>query len=260
MQESMYSALFGAMNQEFRLDIIANNLANANTTGYKTDKLAFKDVFVNFAHDNIREPVMNLRSDPLFPRAVNMAKPRIAVSRTDFSQGSLQQSDNPLDMAISGEGFFKIRTDNGDFYSRDGHFTLNNEGLVVNGRGQFLLGDGGPIAIPPGTASVVINSQGQLFADGNLVDTVQKVTVDNLDGLEKFGQNMFKPRTEGAVAEQPADGATIEQGFLEKPNVEVVTEMVNMIETQRAFEAYQKTITNSQETDLKAIQQVGTVR
>jgi len=260
MQESMYSALFGALNQEHRLDIIANNLANANTNGYKTDQLAFKDVFVNYAHDNIREPTLNLRSDPLFPSPVNMAKPRIAVSRTDFSQGPLQQTDNALDLAIAGDGFFKIRTDNGDFYSRDGAFTLNNEGLVVNGRGQFLLGDGGPVAIPPGASSVVIDSQGQIFADNLLVDTIQKVTVDNLDGLEKLGANMFRPRAQGAVVEQPAEDAEIQQGFLEKPNVEVVLEMVNMIETQRAFEAYQKTITTSQEVDLKAIQQVGTSR
>ncbi len=258
MQESMYSALFGALNQEHRLDIIANNLANANTTGYKTDQLAFKDVFVNYAHDAIREPTLHLRADPLFPKPMYMAKPRLAVSRTDFSQGPLHQSDNPLDMAIAGEGFFKIRTDTGDYYSRDGHFTLNSEGIVVNGRGQQLLGQGGPISIPPGSGTVVINGQGQIFADNELLDTVLKVTVDNLDGLEKLGANMFRPRAQGAVAELPADEATIEQGFLEKPNVEVVLEMVNMIETQRAFEAYQKTITTAQETDLKAIQQVGT--
>lgn len=260
MQESMYSALFGALNQEHRLDIIANNLANANTTGYKTDQLAFKDVFVNYAHDNIREPTLNLRSDPLFPRPVNMAKPRIAVSRTDFSQGPLHRTDNALDMAVAGEGFFKVRTGNGDFYTRDGAFTLNNEGLVVNNRGDFLLGEGGPIAIPPGTSSVVIDGAGQIFADGEQVDVIAKVTVDDLDSLEKIGANMFRPKDGAAVAELPAEDATIEQGFLEKPNVEVVLEMVNMIETQRAFEAYQKTISSSNEVDLKAIQQVGTTR
>lgn len=257
MQQSMYSALFGALTQEHRMDVIANNLANVNTTGYKQDRMAFKDVFVRFAHDAIREPILNIRDKPLFPEPHYLAKNRIAVSRTDFSQGSLKKSDNPLDLAISGEGFFKVQAqDGGQHYTRNGNFFRNAEGLMVNGNGDLLLGEGGPIALPAG-GTVEIDGRGNIRVDNAPLDTIQLVTVDNPDGLEKFGKNYYRPRAPGAVAEAPAAEAVIEQGYLEAPNVEIVQEMVNMIEVQRSFEAYSKVMTTSSEIDSRAIQQVG---
>jgi len=253
MQQSMYSALFGALTQEHRLSVIANNLANVNTTGYKQDRMAFKDVFVRYAHDAIREPILNIRDEALFPEPRYMAKNRIALAQIDFSQGSLKQTGNALDVAISGEGFFKVQTADGDeYYSRDGAFLLSPEGLLINSNGDRVLGQGGPVAIPPGQ-TVEIDGRGNIRVDGNLVDTLQVVNVDNPHGLEKVGNNHFRPKAAGAAGEIPADGATVAQGFLEAPNVEVVTEMVNMIEVQRGFEAYSKLIQNSQEIDTKAI-------
>ena len=90
MQDALFSGLFGALTTEHRMNFIANNLANVNTHGYKRDTLAFKDTMASYAHDEIREPLMNLRSDPLFPEPKNVARPRVAVSRIDFSQGSMQ--------------------------------------------------------------------------------------------------------------------------------------------------------------------------
>lgn len=258
MQDGMYTALFGALTQEHRMNTIANNLANVNTTGYKQDRMAFKDVFVRFAHDVIREPILNARDKGLFPQPDYMAKVRIAESRVDFSQGSLKKSDNPLDIAISGEGFFKVRTADGDFYTRNGHFTLSPEGFIVNGAGHQLLGEGGPITVPPNTR-LSITSDGQIFADNAALDAIQLVTVDDLTALRKVGQNNFEINPDRIAAEQPAEEATVAQGFLEAPNVEIVTEMVKMIETQRSFEAYQKAIKTSKETDSKAINEVGKV-
>lgn len=253
MQQSMYSALFGALTQEHRLNVIANNLANVNTTGYKQDRMAFKDVFVRYAHDSIREPILNLRDKPLFPDPHYLAKNRIALAQIDFSQGSLRQTGNALDVAIVGEGFFKVQAADGEqYYSRDGSFHLNAEGLLVNMNEDLVMGQGGPVALPPGSR-VEIDGTGNIRVDGALVDTLQVVGVDNPDGLEKVGNNHYRAKAAGAVAEQAAPGVTVEQGYLEAPNVEVVTEMVNMIEVQRGFEAYTKLIQTTNDIDTRAI-------
>jgi flagellar basal-body rod protein FlgG len=254
----MYSAMFGALTQEHRLNIIANNLANVNTTGYKRDQMAFKDVFVRFAHDEIREATFNLKSEQLFPDPDHYAKPRIAVAQIDFEQGSLKQTGGPLDVALSGEGFFKVRTPEGeDFYTRGGAFHVNAVGQLVNGNGHQVLGEGGPIELPGEGGQVTVSGSGQIFVDGDEVDALTVVGVDNPQVLEKVGHTYFRIRTPGAAAEIPVPETVVEQGYLEMPNVEVVTEMVNMIEAHRAFEAYQKIITNTRETDSKATDQVG---
>lgn len=253
MQQSIHSALFGALSQEHRLDIIANNLANVNTTGYKQDRMAFKDVFVLFAHDSIREPILNLRDKPLFPEPHYLAENRIALAQIDFSQGSLRETGNPLDVAISGEGFFKVRDAQGNqYYSRDGALSLSADGQLINANGDHILGQGGPVTIPSGS-SLVIDGAGNITVDGAVVDTLQLVNVENLTGLEKVGKNYFKPMVPDGAREIPAVEASVQQGYLEAPNVEVVTEMVNMIEVQRGFEAYSKIIQTTNDIDTKAI-------
>ncbi len=259
MQDSAYSALFGALSNEHRLDVIANNLANANTTGYKRDQLAFEDVFVEFAHDIIREPVTNLRADPLFPPAINMSKTRLAGTRIDLSQGSMKNTGGPLDFAIAGDGFFRIRTAQGDFLSRNGHFQVTADGNLVTEQGYAVLGGAGEIALPPGS-KVVVNDAGEIFADGELVDAFNLVTVDEPRALEKLGSNLFRIADGAEAGEIPAENAVVNQGFLETANVNVVEEMVGMIETHRAFEAYQKMIRETNEMDTKAITKVGMYR
>lgn len=259
MQDAMFSGLFGALTTEHRMNFIANNLANVNTNGYKKDTVAFKDTMASFAHDEIREPLMNCRSKPLFPEPKNMARPRIAVSQTDFSQGSMHFTGDPLDLAITGDGFFKVTTPTGDFYSRNGHFLRTADGTVVTPQGWPVQGAGGPIVIPAGTRSVHISEDGQVFGDGEAIDNINIVTVDNLTNLEKMGRNLYRPRPNVNVVEQDAlaGGARVAQGFIETSNVEVVSEMVNMIETNRQFEAYQKVMQSSDSVDREAISKVG---
>jgi flagellar basal-body rod protein FlgG len=256
MQESMYSGLFGALTTEHRLNSIANNLANVNTTGYKRDALAFRDTFIMFAHDRIMEPVANVRSEKLFPDPKHMARPRLAVSLTDFSQGSLSATSDPLDVAISGEGFFTVRAPQGDYYSRNGHFKLTPDGTLITEQGFPVLGDGGELTIPEGARDVLIAEDGRIFADGVEAGQISMVSVDDLSKLEKLGGNMYRARTGAQVEEIEASGFMV-QGFLEKPNVDVVYEMVNMIEAQRQFEAYQKVMQSSDSTDREAITRVG---
>lgn len=259
MQDMMFSSLFGALSNEHRMNFIANNLANVNTNGYKRDMLAFKDTMASFAHDEIREPLQHVRSTPLFPEPKNMARPRIAVSHTDFTQGAMHFTGNSTDLAITGNGFFKVNTPNGEYYSRDGHFVINGEGVMVTAQGWPVQGTGGDITIPPGTRDVHISYDGQVLADGEAINGINLVTVDNLQNLEKLGSNLLRARPDVQVAEENAlpGGARISQGFLEKANVEVVTEMVNMIETNRQYEAYSKMMQTSDAVDKEAISRVG---
>ncbi len=259
MQDGMLSGLFGALTTEHRMNFIANNLANVNTTGYKRDTVAFKDTMASYAHDEIREPLMTVRSKPLFPEPKNMVRPRVAVSQVDFSQGSMHATGNPLDLAIAGDGFFKINTPGGTYYTRDGHFVLSGDGTLMTPQGWTVQSDGGQITIPQGTRHVMISEDGQVFADEEQMGTIDVVTVDDLTKMEKYGRNLYRPRPGSDVAEQNAfDGQTrLAQGFTEKANVEVVYEMVNMIETNRLFEAYQKIIQSSDTMDRDAISRVG---
>ena len=259
MQESMYSGLFGALTNEYRMANIANNLANVNTAGYKRDVLSFKDTFQMFAHDVVMEPVNNLRSQKLLPDPQHMARPRIAATKTDFSQGAMKYTGNPLDIAIAGEGFFTFQANGENFYSRDGHFIVNAEGQLVTPQGFSVLGAGGAeLTIPAGTKDIHLASDGTLFADAEIVGQIQIRTVDNLEGLQKVGQNLYRIRDGSGAAEIDApERTTLEQGYIETANVEVVYEMVNMIEAQRQFEAYQKVMQTSDALDREATNKIG---
>jgi flagellar basal-body rod protein FlgG len=262
MQNAMFSGVFAALTTEHRMAVISNNLANVNTTGYKADTMAFKDTMLFFAHDFIREPLENLRSKPLFPESQLRARTRIAAEKTDFSQGSMQYTGNTLDFAITGDGFFRIQTPLGDFLSRGGNFCQNADGTLVTKQGWPVLGAAGPIQIPAGTRGIHVTSDGRVFADDAEVGVFDITTVDRLDGLEKVGHNLYRLRA-GSTAEEldpRPDGTMVNQGYTEAANVNAVTEMVNMIEVQRFFEAQQKVIQSADAVDREAITRVGRAR
>ncbi len=256
MQNAMYSGLFGALSNEHRMNSIANNLANVNTTGYKRDVLAFKDTFAMYAHDQIIEPVTHLRAKPMFPEPQHIARARIATSQTDFGQGSLKITGAPFDVAISGEGFFKVQTPQGEFYTRNGHFRQTADGLLITEQGFPVLGDGGEITLPPGTSNFNITEDGRIFADGNLAGQIALVNVDEPRNLEKMGYNLYRTKEGAEVTEEPSTGF-MAQGFLETANVDAVYEMVNMIEAQRQFEAYTKVMQTADGLDKEAITKIG---
>ena len=254
MEMSMYSALFGALSTEMRLNLSANNLANVNTTGYKRDRVSFEDTFLRYAHDYHVDPRGNLREKELLPRADVIAKPRLAEQRIDFSQGALQLTGNPLDVAIQGDGFFKVAGPGGAYYTRNGAFHRNADGMLVTDQDMPVLGNGGPIQIPEGR-TVTIDGAGAIYVDDAQVGQLDVVRVQNPEVLQKYGSNLYTAQSGTTAQEGPAEAGRTEvaQGYLEKPNVEVVEEMVSMIETQRTFEAYQKIMTNSSELDNKSI-------
>ena len=256
MQNAMYTALFGALSNEHRLNSIANNLANVNTTGYKRDQLAFRDTFAMYAHDQVMEAQAHVRQEKLLPDPQHVAKPRIAYAKTDFEQGALKITGAPLDVAISGNGFFKVQTPQGEFYSRNGHFRMTAEGLLITEQGFPVLGDGGEITIPPGYKQINIAESGEIYADGALVGQIGIVDVDNPVNLEKLGGNMYRPRPGTEVAEIEAEGI-VAQGYLEVSNVNAVYEMVNMIEAQRQYEAFSKVMQTADTIDKEAYNKLG---
>ncbi|WP_428560138.1 MAG: flagellar basal-body rod protein FlgF [Solidesulfovibrio sp. DCME] len=254
MEMSMYSAVFGALSTEMRLNLSANNLANVNTTGYKRDRVSFEDVFFRYAHDYHVDPRGDLREKELLPRAELIAKPRLAEQKIDFSQGALQATGNPLDLALQGQGFFKVAAPGGSYYTRNGAFHRNADGMLVTDQDYPVLGNGGPIQIPEGK-TVTVDSAGMIYVDSAQVGQLDVVTVQNPEALQKFGSNLYMPQTGTTIQEGVAQAGRTEvaQGYLEKPNVEVVEEMINMIETQRTYEAYQKVMSSSSELDTKVI-------
>ena len=255
----MYSALFGALSNEHRMNSIANNLANVNTTGFKRDMLSFKDTFAMYAHDQIMEPMVNLRSKKLFPEPQHLSRTRIAQAQVDFDQGSLKVTGAPFDVAISGNGFFKVRTPQGDFYTRNGHFRMTGEGMLITEQGYPVLGNGGEVTLPDGVKNFTIAENGDIYGDGQAMGSIDLVEVDNPLGLEKLGSNMYRPRVGSDVQEVESKSYMV-QGFLEVSNVNPVYEMVNMIEAQRQFEAYAKVMQTTEAIDKETITKVGRSR
>ncbi len=261
MQDSMYSAFFGAMSQEARMNIITNNLANVNTSGYRRQEVAFEDVFTRFASD-YADPNTTLENRILWPEAKLRSQTRVSPSHIVFEQGGLKNTGNQLDLAIAGEGFFEVQTlDGATAYTRNGSFYRDPEtGAMITGQRFQLLGQDGPIIIPEEAVNISISEAGQVLADGEVLDIINVSTFDNLNVLEKMGRQLLKVRQGVDAQPQPAQNAVVRQGYLEDSNVDVVYEMVNMISTMRHFEAMQKMVTTTHEKDQQVIRDVGTTR
>jgi flagellar basal-body rod protein FlgG len=241
----MYLAAAGALVQQMRLELLSNNVANINTIGYKAEKAVFR--VDDGAAATPPTPSIDL-VQPLSPHA----PPFSAV--IDFSQGAIQTTGNPLDVAINGDGFFSIQTPDGLQYTRQGSFTLNTEGVLVTQDGYAVMGEGGEIALDEGT--VEIDMQGTLYVDGDEVGRLQITNFPNHGSLKKTGNGRFT-LTDPAVQGRRPEDTIVRQGHLESANVNPVLAMTEMIETSRAFEAYQKVIQSADQATAKSISDVG---
>lgn len=256
MRESMYSAIFGAMTNEHRLDVIANNLANASTNGYKKDSYAFQDTFQRFAHDYLVDAKPYVQAESIWPKPYIQARPRMSGQFSDMSQGSLQMTDNALDVALVGEGFFKVRTPEGDFLTRNGSFQLSADGRLITEQGFEVLGGGSAITLPRDN-KIKIDGNGVISADGNQIGALDLVNVSDPKSLEKQGRNLYNLREGSRATEIAPENLQVQQGYLEKSNVDIVGEMVNMMEAQRAFEINQKLMTTTDAMESLVINKVG---
>jgi flagellar basal-body rod protein FlgG len=221
--------------QQHRMNQIANNLANVDTAGYKKEDVTFHEML--YTTDEGRNRV---------GKALKIL--------TNHDKGAMKITNNQLDFAIDGNGFFKIQTPQGIRYTRAGNFHVNSEGQLMTPSGYLVMGGGGPLTII-GT-DVSIAADGSITVDNVSAGKLDIVTVDNLNGLEKEGNNMFR-LLPGEAAETPATGYSVKQGFIEASNVTLVTEMTNMLDLHRAYESQQKIIRTFDEMDSKAINSVG---
>jgi flagellar basal-body rod protein FlgG len=250
MNQSLWIAKTGLDAQQTKMSTIANNLANAGTTGYKRSRAVFADLL----YQNLRQVGAQSSQDTQLPSGLTVGTGvRTVATEKLFSQGNLQQTDNQLDMAIQGGGFFPIlMPDGSEAYTRDGTFQMDAQGQMVTPSGFPLQP---AITIPENAVSVTIAGDGTVSArlagsaQITQIGTIQLADFVNPAGLQPIGNNLF---VESSASGSPQAGnpglnglGVVVQGYVESSNVNVVEELVNMIETQRAYEMNSKAISTT---------------
>lgn len=242
MNSSMYSALSGNLAAMKRMDMISNNLANVNTPGFKKDKMSFEGMLSSITDPPAVPPAMT--ADPI------LQKENIYI---DYSSGPVSQTGNPFDMAIDGDGFFVVNTPDGPAYTRQGNFRLSGDGTLVTVDGLRVQGQGGDIRISG--SRIEIDSKGVITVDGNESGTVRIVDFPKPYDLTKIGRSLLVPSNQETLPQTAA--GELRQGHLEGSNVETITEMVQMIETSRYFDACQRAIRSVDDMTGKAANELG---
>ena len=246
MIRSLWTAASGMSAQKLNMDVIAQNLANVNTSGFKKSRADFEDLL----YQNLKSPGADTSSGGQIPTGIQIGMGTRPVSvQKIFTQGDFTQTGNQLDLAIEGNGFFKVISNGEEVYTRAGSFKLDSEGYLVTSQGDRLQPE---IAIPSNTVTFTIDGGGTLAAmeaDGSTVTATAQLTIYNFvnpSGLKSLGGNYYSPT---AGSGDPIEGnpgvdglGTVVQGSLEMSNVDVVEEMVNMIAGQRAYEISSKSI------------------
>jgi flagellar basal-body rod protein FlgF len=251
MSGSIYLAASGAILQQLKLEILANNVANVNTSGYKEDLPIFRLYDDTPTDQNLNS---NNRTNTL-RQEISPYTPPFAV-RTNFSAGSIRPTGNPLDLALNGDGFFTVQTAEGVRYTRQGNFRLNENGVLVTQNDDSVLGQGSEIVIDG--REITVGSDGTIQVDGSIVDQLRLVRFDDLTQLKKVAHTMFEPADGfGPEIELDADDTNVNQGFLELSNVNAIRAMTDMIEALRVSEAYQKVIHSADDATSKIVNGVG---
>ena len=225
MIQDITTIVQNALAQEMKFQNITNHLANASTTGFKADILSFDEELQ-------------------------------AHSTVDFSQGGIRETGNVLDLALSGDGFFKIQTQQGIRYTRNGTFSLNRNNILVTENGDQVMGESGPISIQG--SNVQINQDGEVSVDNDQVGKLSIVTFSSKENLIKEGESLFEYTGE-ATDETGSETALVKQGSLEMPNTILVIEMTKMVETMRTYESYMKVLQTFDEADTKLVNELGKV-
>ncbi|HEX2769604.1 MAG TPA: flagellar basal-body rod protein FlgG [Geobacteraceae bacterium] len=247
MMRALLTAASGMQSQQLNIDVIANNLANVNTTGFKKSRPDFQDLM----YQNMKSVGAPSTSSTQIPSGIQIGLGSKAASVTKvFSAGSITQTGNDLDLAIEGDGFFQIKmTDGTTTYTRDGSFKKDSQGRIVNSDGYPLTPE---MVIPTNASKVTIGNDGTVSvlqagqSTPTTIGTIQLATFSNPAGLSSLGHNLYQPTDSSGTANTGTAGqngiGTIGQGFLEMSNVSVMEEMVNMIMSQRAYETNSKAV------------------
>ena len=242
MDNSFMVGLSAQQVLQQRMDVTANNLANMTTAGFKTEQLVMRKLSEKpaAASDNPTE----------------IAFVDAWMLQRDFSTGPLEATSNPLDLAIEGEGFFAVQTKDGEAYTRDGRFALNDLGQVITHNGDLVLGDGGPITTNPSGGPISISREGTISQDGAEVGAFRTVAFDTPGGLEKIGASLWRATDE---APRPPQNSRIAAGFVEGSNVNPVAELTAMIEISRTYEAVSRMIAQSDQLRGASIEKLASV-
>lgn len=247
MVKGLYAAYSGMINEQNRMDVLTNNLANSSTTGYKKEgstSQAFKDVLAYKIKDTSEYPHLAKNIGTM-----NLGV-KIGENYTDYTQGAFKVTENTFDLAISGTGFFMVEFTNkagetSTMYTRDGSFTLNKDGYLVTKDGDYVLDSfRRRIKLDP-TQDASIDPTGNISQNGTRLATIGLANFEDYNYLEHYGENYFRPVKGFKLA---AADATIQSGYLEASNVQVVSEMVEMISVSRQYESNQKLITTIDST------------
>ncbi|KMP10829.1 hypothetical protein UR09_03415 [Candidatus Nitromaritima sp. SCGC AAA799-A02] len=262
MHEGLMIAASAGAKQQIKMDVLANNLANLNNAGFKSDGLIFREIFPPFDNDTSFETSRNVLLPPNQSNG-NVAYVAVADFYIDYAQGVFQQTGNTLDLALDGEGFFELETPQGTRYTRNGNFRLNTDNLLVTQDGNLVMGDDEtPIQIDAQGGIIAIASDGTISVGTGLeniaLGNIRLVKFDDPSVLVKEGNGLYENVNPDAIA-QPTKEMAVRQGFLERSNVNQIEEMTNMITTIRAFEAYQKVIQTIDEADDQAVNAIGRV-
>ncbi len=259
MVKGLYTAYTGMINEQNRMDIMTNNLANATTVGYKKEgstSQSFDDVLAV----KIKDSSVGLSNVQRI--GINNPGVKIGEGYTDYSQGSFRITGNTYDLALSGDGFFAIEFTNkagetSTKYTRAGQFTLNKEGYLVTQEGDYVLDTSNRRIQLDTLQDASIASDGTITQNGTRVARIQITDFEDYNYLEKYGEVYYQP-IEGASM-TTAD-ATVESGCLEMANVQTVSEMVNMISITRAYESNQKIMQTIDDTLQIAVNQLGKIQ
>jgi flagellar basal-body rod protein FlgF len=242
VERGLFAAASGMLADQIRQDVIANNLANATTAGFKGDVAvgeAFPDLLVSQLQTGAQVGTLGLGS-------------HISQISTNDKQGALRQTGNTYDLAVAGSGWFSVQSANGPAYTRNGTFTIDAKGQLVTADALPVLDDGGrPITIGDGKGSIA--PDGRVSVDGRQIARLALTALDPAR-LHKLGDNLYT-----GTAQKGVDPGRVEQGFLEGSNVNSVKEMVDLISTMRSFEASQKAVQAQDETIGKAVNDVGRI-
>lgn len=247
MSDGIYVALSGAVAQQRSLDVVANNVANANTTGFRADRVAFAE-----SMSQAQGPTNQGAPNPL--RQVGVVE-----IRYDHSEGTVQRTDNPFDLAISGDGWFTVETPRGERYTRAGSFVADRDGVLRTRDGHAVLNaSGAHVTIPREVAGIEVSPDGTLRAGEDEIGRIQLVQFSDDRPLTKEGLNLFVAPP--GQQPEPLENAQIMQGYLEGSNVNVVGGMNELIAAGRSFEAFQRIIQGYRDMDQRTARDLGDTR
>ena len=259
MVKGLYTAYTGMVNEQNRMDIMTNNLANASTVGYKKEgstSQSFDDVLTV----KIKDQSVGMRN----VQRIGIKNPGVKIGEnyTDYSQGSFRITDNTYDLALSGDGFFAIEFTNkaGETdtkYTRAGQFTLNKDGYLVTEEGDYVLDTQNRRIRLNTLIDSKITDDGTIYQNDRAVARIQVTDFADYDYLEKYGETYYQP-IQGA--QTIASNAQVKSGYLEMANVQIVSEMVNLISITRSYESNQKVIQTIDDTLDVAVNQIGRVQ